>query len=159
MYAPDALLLASKKPRIIELVSKVDVMSINEITSLNEKQDVIRGLLIIKEFGKTKDRLSDKIANAMEKSNIAQPSKLALPCEIYQICSVDFWLKINSTELEIKTNWYWAKLENSISISNNIISISSYNLPLLLSNSKFIKTGNVFDLYELEHNRLSNLKI
>lgn len=48
LHGPEAFLLKSKKPRIQELVAKVDNMPIEEIRSLNEKADVKRGLVNIK---------------------------------------------------------------------------------------------------------------
>jgi hypothetical protein len=48
LHGPEEFLLKSKKPRIQELVAKVDSMSIEEIESLDEKSDIKRGLINIK---------------------------------------------------------------------------------------------------------------
>lgn len=47
-YGPEKLLLASKKPHIIELIIKSKTMSIEEIQALDEKPDTIKGLLAIR---------------------------------------------------------------------------------------------------------------
>lgn len=47
-YGPERLLLASKKPRIIELIESIKSMSIDEIKLLPEKPDIIKGLINIK---------------------------------------------------------------------------------------------------------------
>lgn len=67
MYGPETLLLASKKPRIKELVAKVYDMSEDEIKSLSEKPDVIKGLLQLKknETQKEKATLAERLADMM----------------------------------------------------------------------------------------------
>jgi hypothetical protein len=46
-YGPEKLLLASKKPHIIELVARAKTMTADEIKALPEKPDIIKGLLNI----------------------------------------------------------------------------------------------------------------
>lgn len=48
LHGPDAFLLKSKKPHIQSLVANVDNMTNEQIERLNEKPDVIKGLLNIK---------------------------------------------------------------------------------------------------------------
>lgn len=66
-YGPERLLLASKKPHIIELIAKSKSMSIEEIRALNEKPDTIKGLLAIRkaEDQKTSATNAEMIADMM----------------------------------------------------------------------------------------------
>lgn len=67
MYGPEKLLMASKKPRLINLVSNVANMSDEEIQGLNEKPDVIKGLLAIKKSHMQEEaaKRAEIIANQM----------------------------------------------------------------------------------------------
>lgn len=67
LHGPEEYLLKSKKPHVIELVSKALNMSNDEINSLNEKPDVIKGLLRIKSLKELKnaERRAEAIADAM----------------------------------------------------------------------------------------------
>jgi len=47
-YGPEKLLLASKKPQIIDLIAKSILMTEDDIRALQEKPDVIKGLLNIR---------------------------------------------------------------------------------------------------------------
>jgi hypothetical protein len=48
LHGPEKLLLASKKPRIQELIKLAETMTEEEIKNLPEKPDTIRGLLNIR---------------------------------------------------------------------------------------------------------------
>ena len=117
MYGPGRLLLASKKPKIQKLIQDIDSMSLDDIKKLNEKPDVIKGLIEIKELGKEKGTNAELIAKAMQKNHrsvIEQPSK------IYQYNGESFWVKTKSSELQIETSWHWLELsENEIYVSSN----------------------------------------
>ena len=45
LHGPEVYLLKSKKPHIQELVKRVETMTEEEINSLPEKPDIIKGLL------------------------------------------------------------------------------------------------------------------
>lgn len=51
LHGPEAFLLNSKKPRIIDLVARCAVMTEDQIRALPEKPDVIRGLLNLRKKG------------------------------------------------------------------------------------------------------------
>jgi hypothetical protein len=160
MYGPDTLLLASKKPHIIELVKMVDTLSIDEIKSLHEKSDTIKGLLYIKEFGKNGPKLTipEKIANLMERSRNNSQGPLIMNGNIYQIAAEGTWVSINSTHLEVKKGWYWIWLENKqILISNNYIAATQQILDMLIQSSKFIKTSDTIEFKQLEDARRNSL--
>lgn len=72
-FGPERLLLASKKPHIQELVSRVKTMSEDEIKSLQEKPDTIKGLLNIKKMHSQADSL--KRAKAIADLMIAASKK------------------------------------------------------------------------------------
>jgi hypothetical protein len=71
-YGPETLLLASKKPRIIELIAKSKSISIEEIQSLDEKPDIIKGLIAIKklEDQKISEINAEMIADMMVAASI-----------------------------------------------------------------------------------------
>lgn len=48
LHGPEAFLLKSKKPHIQALVANVESMTNEQIERLNEKPDIIKGLLNIK---------------------------------------------------------------------------------------------------------------
>ena len=58
LHGPGEFLLKSKKPRIQALVAKCCEMSIEDIEKLDEKPDIIRGLL---EIRKRKDQAESAI--------------------------------------------------------------------------------------------------
>lgn len=66
-YGPEKFLLASKKSKIIDLVKRATLMTNEEISNLNEKPDVIKGLLNIKAGAENKEAMAraEAIADAM----------------------------------------------------------------------------------------------
>ena len=66
-FGPEKLLLASKKPRIKELLAKAETMTEDEIKKLSEKPDIIKGLLNIHKNRNQEDALirATAIADAM----------------------------------------------------------------------------------------------
>lgn len=160
MYGPDQLLLVSKKPRIIALVESSKSMSVDEIKSLDEKPDVIRGLLLIKDLGTSKGTAAEKVAEKMiELHGIKLPEDYAkTECSIY-IMKQDLWLAQGSSSLEIKEGWYWIKtVDEKILISSCGIFDSIDNLIIQLTdNSEFLSHGVVGDFYKLDYNRRSKL--
>jgi len=160
MYGPDTLLLASKKPRIKELIAKSAGMSEEEIQALNEKPDVIRGLLLINQFGieQTKTTLAEKIAEKMAKASHPTASGFTAACNIYVISTEDIWIPVGSTLLEAKAGWYWALLDDGrIFVSNNLIKVTNDIRSKIISGSKYIKDGFIDDLHILERARLNKL--
>jgi len=160
MYSPDTLLLASKKPRIKELIERSRQMSVDEIKLLPEKPDIIKGLLLINEFGEKRQKatISEKIAEKMAESSVVVQGGLHVSCKIYVISVDDMWIPIKSTFLEVKTGWYWAQLEDGrIFISNNLVNISNETLTKLIMYSVFVKDGIVSDISILEKIRLDKL--
>ena len=159
MYGPDTLLLASKKPRIQELVAKSKTMTEAEIKSLSEKPDVIRGLLLINLFGddQQKATVHEKIAELMAKNSKASAGGIAENCEIYVAMS-DFWISQGSTMLEIQHGWHWALFaDGRIFVTDNIIRPTAQHLAELSAISQYIKSGNIDDLKVLEYRRISKL--
>jgi hypothetical protein len=160
MYGPDTLLLASKKPRIIELVAKIDSMTIDEIKLLPEKPDIIKGLLLIKEFGKTGPKLTvpEKIANRMQRLNNNAYDISILEGKIYRITAENLWIPVNSTQLEVKKGWHWIWLESKqILISNNYLAATEQLLHILVSSSELLTNGTTVDLKRLEDQRRNSL--
>lgn len=66
-YGPERFLLASKKLHIQQLVKNVETLSEEEIQQLQEKPDIIKGLLAIKKTQIDTDALTraEKIADMM----------------------------------------------------------------------------------------------
>ena len=160
MYGPDTLLLASKKPRIIELVAKIDSMTIDEIKLLSEKPDVIKGLLLIKEFGKDGPKLTvpEKIANRMQRSNSNSIATSILDGKIYRIKLESVWIPVNSTQLEALKGWHWIWLETKqILISNNYLRATKKLLDILLECSELVSNGTTVDFKRLEDDRRNSL--
>ena len=160
MYGPDAILLASKKPRIKELVEKSKHLTEDEIKSLAEKPDVIRGLLLIKEFGDTEPKLTipEKIANLMQRPGSNSVNSSVLDCKIYRIKSESVWIPINTTQLEVRNGWHWAWLENKkVLISNNYIPATTPLLDILIASSELVSTGTTTDYKKLEDARRNQL--
>ena len=160
MYGPDTLLLASKKPRIKELVAKSVDMTEEEIKLLNEKPDVIRGLLLIHQFGveQKKSTMQEKIADKMQAVSKPTNGGLNIPCKIYIISTEDIWIPVGSTQLEAKCGWHWAHLyNNKILISNNLLKVTDAIDKKMLACSVYVKDGTVEDLHKLEYERLDKL--
>lgn len=67
LHGPDTYLLKSKKPHIVGLIERSKNMTEDEIKLLNEKPDVIKGLLLIKQKEMQKDALvrAEAIADMM----------------------------------------------------------------------------------------------
>lgn len=155
IYGPGRLLLASKKPRIQQLIKDADNLSVDQIKQLKEKPDVIRGLIEIKELGKGKGTNAELIATLMQKSHISDVEPHGA---IYQFHGEPFWIKTKLSELQIATNWYWLEMSiNEINISSNTIKISKYDLTKLKTSSSLVKTGTLEDLKQLEKDRVSKL--
>lgn len=160
MYGPDELLLVSKKPRIKELIKRSRSMTEEEIKSLPERPDVIRGLLLINLFGEDQKKatIAEKVADLMQKNHVSQPTGNSRSCHISIITSDDTWLPIGSMTLEIKNGWHWAQLaDGTVYISTSATRITSDVLKSLMSMSRYITQGTLADFKELERKRLSNL--
>lgn len=71
-YGPEKFLLASKKPHILNLVKRVDHLSEEQIKSLPEKPDIIKGLLNIKKTQNDTEALkrAEAIADMMMAANV-----------------------------------------------------------------------------------------
>lgn len=68
LHGPEVYLLKSKKPHIQELVVRVETMTEEEIRSLPEKPDVIKGLLNLRKQA-DQDRaaiMAEKLADMMQ---------------------------------------------------------------------------------------------
>lgn len=155
MYGPGRLLLASKKPKIQNLVKIIDTLTIEDIRNLPEKPDVIRGLIEIKELGREKGTNAELIASAMQKSH--NPKK-ETPSKIYQYYGNQFWVKIKSTEILIQPQWYWLELSQyEVYISSNKIKLSSIDYLQLKQHSNYISDGVINDVRLLEKDRVSKL--
>lgn len=156
MYGPGTLLLASKKPRIKELIAKIQFMSLDEIKLLNEKPDIIRGLLHIKELGTEKLTVAEMIAYKMQEN--FKPSQQILNMKIYQYVGDILPIKVGKSEVYIENNWYWGKTEsNKIYFSNINTIISDEILKQLLSSSIEIIYGTFDDLKKLNDERIKKL--
>ena len=155
IYGPGRLLLASKKPKIQQLIKQIDLLSIEEIQQLPEKPDVIKGLIEIKELGTEKGTNAELIASLMQRSH---KDNIETDSNIYQYHGDTFWIKIRSTELKIETGWHWMEISSSeIIISSNKIQISDNNLEKLKGSSNLKKVGRLNDLLLLEKDRVSTL--
>lgn len=66
-YGPETLLLASKKPHIKNLLTQLPNLTEEQIKSLKEKPDIIKGLLNIKKTQNNADALkrAELIADMM----------------------------------------------------------------------------------------------
>jgi len=165
MYDPGQLLLASKKPRIQELIARSKSLNEEQIKALPEKPDVIRGLLLINQFGSDQKKalLSHKVADAMqEQTNIEKiPSIINEIFPIYQYCAAQpIWIVtgINLSEVLLNPNDYWAlKPNNQIIFKSNHSNISLSLVKELISNSNIIKYGTTSQMLELEQTRTSKL--
>lgn len=155
MYGPGRLLLVSKKPNIQKLIKDIETMSVDDIKKLNEKPNVIKGLIEIKELGTDKGTNAELIATAMQKHYKPDIEK---PSCIYQYHGEPFWVKVNSSELQFETKWYWLELSQSeIIVSSNKIKVSNLTLSKLKESSTYISTGLLRDLQALEKYRVSKL--
>ena len=156
MYGPGQLLLASKKPKIINLIRSIETMTIEEIKKLPEKPDIIRGLIEIKEFGdQGKGTMAWIIANKMQQGRAFEREK-TLP--IWQYNGDSCWLKTGKSEIQILPTWYWQEIDtNTVCISSNNVTVTGSILSRLKKDSEYIKTGTRFDLIDLEKSRVSKL--
>jgi hypothetical protein len=165
MYDPGQLLLVSKKPRIQELVARSKSLSEEQIKALPEKPDVIRGLLLINQFGhdQKKSLLSHKIADAMqEHTNIEKiPSIINEVFPIYQYRAAQpIWIitGIHLSEVMLNPDDYWAlKPDNQIIFKSNHSNVDLGVVKQLISNSTMIKYGTTSQMLELEQARTSKL--
>lgn len=156
IYGPGRLLLASKKPKIQNLIKQIDSMSLDDIRALPEKPDTIRGLLEIKELGKNKKTNAELIADKMQSLHVSQQTEKQF--DIFQFKGASFWLKQKTTELFIETTWYWLQLtDKEIYISSNQIKVSPEKLECLKLNSQIIQQGTISNLRDLEKDRISKL--
>jgi len=156
-YGPETLLLASKKPRIKELVSRVSDLTEDEIRQLAEKPDTIKGLLNIKKGYSNKESLAraELLADMMIKASTPSSPDIF---EIYHYIGETTWIKSGATFLEIKEGWHWGKMkDNKILVSSNQIVVQPTVIKNLEYSSKKIKSGSIFDLLELERSRLAKL--
>jgi hypothetical protein len=161
MYGPETLLLASKKPRIKELVERSRTMTADEIKMLPEKPDIIRGLLLINQFSdqQQKATLAEKIAGAMQKNHVDQTKGDELPCHVFRITAIgENWLKTGSTMLEIKEGWHWAQLENgTVYLANAPITSDDESVRYLMSISQYIGQKTLGEFKDLERQRRNAL--
>lgn len=161
MYGPDALLLASKKPRIVDLVKRAKTMTEDEIKNLPEKPDVIRGLLLIKQFGDQEEKavLAEKIAGAMQRNHVDQPKGDGLSCHVFRVNAIgETWLKTRSTMVEVKEGWHWAQLENGVVyLADAPITSDDESVRHLMSISTYIGERTLGEFKDLERMRRNGL--
>lgn len=161
MYGPDQLLLASKKPRIQDLIRKSKSMNEDEIRSLPEKPDVIRGLLLINLFGENQKKatLAEKVADLMQCHHVDQPNGDERSCQVFRIVDVgDGWLKTGGTLLEIKEGWHWAMLSDGIIYLTNFSTrITTEDLQKLTNMSTHIGIKTLGEYKELERQRRNSM--
>lgn len=71
LHGPGEFLLKSKKPRIQALVARCNEMSVQDIEKLDEKPDIIRGLLEIKKRKSQAEsaKLAELLADMMTSKN------------------------------------------------------------------------------------------
>lgn len=71
LHGPGEFLLKSKKPRIQALVARCNEMSVQDIEKLDEKPDIIRGLLEIKKRKSQAEsaKLAELLADMMTAKN------------------------------------------------------------------------------------------
>jgi hypothetical protein len=76
-FGPERFLLASKKPYIKQLLANVNNLSEDDIKKLNEKPDIIKGLLAIKKtHGQAEAAIrAEIIANQMIEKSLKTSSK------------------------------------------------------------------------------------
>lgn len=157
MYGPDTLLLASKKPRIQELVRLSRTLNEEQIRSLPEKPDVIRGLLLINLFGsdQSKSTLAEKIASRMQENHRADMPLDDQLCHVYRIATVaDPWLKTGSGLIEIKEGWHWAILQDGKTyLGSSVVSISPTEIEKLKNMSMDLGDLKVGEFKDLEKRR------
>ena len=155
---PDAFLLASKKPRIIDLVARCHLMSVDEIRGLPEKPDTIRGLLLIKELGTSKLPVAEKIANAMERFGSAPPAGniSMVDCTIWKL-SVDIWVDVGASSIEAKAGWYWAHLADRRTMIGNSLIKDLKTAEKLIPISQLHGKGTISDLKKLEYDRVQKI--
>jgi hypothetical protein len=155
MYGPDQLLLASKKPRIKELVAKIPYLTVEEIKNLPEKSDIIRGLLLIKDFGIDKATVHQQIADKMIEKHPINLTVEFEACNIYQLSITEpMWARVGATMLEVNPGDYFGVLNDGKCIIKNIVLPPQPNF-LLYCN--FIQSGNVQDLKDIEYRRMQKL--
>ena len=154
-YGPDQLLLASKKPHIQELVRQCVHMTDDEIVALPEKEDVRRGLLIIKHLGPSKLPVVDKIADAMQPSKLEQaPEKIY---DIYRYCGKEQWVKCGKSEILLQNNIYIAIHEDELFFSNVYADATADEIQQIILFSILVSKGTMKIFKQLEQQRVSNL--
>ena len=157
MYGPDALLLASKKPRIVALVSRAGQMTVDEIHRLDEKPDVIKGLLIIKQLGTTKGTVAEKIASKMQESAISVTNPTDRACAILRICHTT-WVTTGKSQVELMAGWLWGDLGNGlVRAAGAFMQASQNDYETLKANSVQVEIGTIERLKLMEKDRLSKL--
>lgn len=155
-YGPGRLLLASKKPKIQKLIKDLETMSIDQIKQLNEKPDIIKGLIEIKTFGSKKATISELIADKMQGN--ALPTSINKLSPIYQYTGNPRWLKTRSSEILLEPHWHWHLLStNQLYVSSNFINLDDVIVDELKADSVYIKLGSIDDLMSLEKDRIYKL--
>ena len=161
IYGPDVILLASKKPRIKELVKNCLGMTEEEIKNLPERPDVIRGLLLIKNLGSDKLTVGEKVANAMQQSHVGQIPGENTYCDIFQITTVEpFWLDTYTTAIEVCPGWYWSKFTSNnklLYVGGSPILPKESTVEKLLTVSAYIKCDLFSEFKRLEYERRQTL--
>lgn len=161
MYGPETLLLASKKPRIKELIERSRSMTEDEIKALPEKPDVIRGLLLINQLDirQEKSLLANRIADAMQKAHVSQPRGNELSCHVFRISSIgENWLKTGSTLTEIKEGWHWAQLaDGRVYLADSPVTVDDDSLKSLMSMSQYVGQKTLGEFKDLERQRRAGL--
>lgn len=157
MYGPDALLLASKKPRIIELLARAEQMTVDEIRRLDEKPDVIKGLLTIKQLGTTKGTLAEKIASKMQEHATPTSGITNEECIIFKIQNTT-WVKTGKSQVELMAGWLWGDLGNGrLHATGAFMQAHENDYEILKANSVEIEIGTIERLKLMEKERLSKL--
>lgn len=153
MYGPGALLAASKKPRIRELIKSIENLTLDEIKKLPEKPDVIKGLLHIKELGTAKLTVAEQLAYKMQELHVNNIPES--PSVIYKYIGEPRWIKTGKSELLLETNWHWKCMsKNEIYFSVNNICVSESVICELIISSSPITVGTIIDLKSLDKTRI-----
>ena len=154
-------MLASKKPRIIELVAKVATMNEDEIRALPEKPDVLKGLLNLHQRAANEQRVleAERLASMMQQQPINGIAVNDQSCHVYMINLIgDGWIRSGSNLLEIKEGWHWSQLlDGTVWLTNVSITTTAETINDLLSCSRYIGLKTFGEYRDLERDRRNKL--
>lgn len=154
-YGPDQLLLASKKPHIQQLVKQCVHMTDEEIVDLPEREDVRRGLLIIKHLGSSKLPIVDKIADAMQPTSTTPPPEKIY--DIYRYCGKEQWVKCGKSEVLLCPETYIAIYDDELFFNNVYADPTAEEIQHILLFSVLVSKGTLTVFKQIEQQRVSNL--